>query len=178
MLVAGEGKHDALLALVGEAPGKEETLQGRPFVGKAGKNLDTFLAITQICRATLYITNVVKFRPVRVSEKGTTANRTPNAEEIALFRPWLIEELQAVAPRVIVTLGNTPLRALTSAKAPIGAVHAEPLECAAGTLFPLYHPASVIYNRALWPVYEEDLRKLKAYLEGMDDPTLSSRNPS
>jgi DNA polymerase len=165
LLVMGEGSKSAAVALVGEAPGKEETLQGRPFVGKAGKNLDEFLAMTGLVRGQIYITNVVKFRPVRVSSRGSTANRTPNAEEIALFRPWLIEELTELAPRIIVTLGNTPLRALTGSRETIGALHGKPYGDVLGaTLFPLYHPASVIYNRALRPVYEEDLRALKAQL--------------
>lgn len=163
LFVVGEGPSNARVALVGEAPGKDETLQGRPFVGKAGKNLDEFLDMTGLKRADLYITNVVKFRPVRVSDKGTTANRPPNAEEIALFKPWLLEELTTLCPDFIVTLGNTPLKALCGAKEVIGAAHGRVLsEVLGAKLFPLYHPASVIYNRSLRPVYEDDLQKLRA----------------
>ncbi len=165
LLVLGEGPASAKIALVGEAPGRDETLLGRPFVGKAGKNLDEFMGVAGLVREDLYITNAVKFRPVRVSEKGTTANRAPNAEEIALFKPWMLEELRALAPLAIVTLGNTPLRTLTGTKEAIGSVHGRPFGDVHGTpLFPLYHPASIIYNRELVPVYEEDLRSLKAYL--------------
>lgn len=159
----GEGPGDARVALIGEAPGREEALQGRPFVGKAGKNLDEFLASTGLRREELYITNAVKFRPTRVSAKGTTANRTPTTKEVALFRPWLIEELEALRPALLVTLGNTPLRALTGGKTAIGDAHGRVLcETLGARLFPLYHPASIIYNRALKPVYEDDLRVLQA----------------
>ena len=166
LLVPGEGPSGARVALVGEAPGKDETLQGRPFVGKAGKNLDEFIEMTGLTREALYITNVVKLRPVRVSAKGTTANRPPNSEEIALFKPWLIEELTLLSPDFIVTLGNTPLRALGGAKEVIGKAHGRVLGEALGAkLFPLYHPASIIYNRALRPVYEEDLSLLREALQ-------------
>lgn len=167
LLVPGEGPARAEIALVGEAPGKEETLQGRPFVGKAGKNLDEFLEMTGLRREDAYITNVVKFRPTRVSEKGTTSNRAPSAEEIALFRPWLMQELTALKPKFIVTLGNTPLRALSGGREVIGGVHGRILGDVLGAkLFPLYHPASILYNRALRPIYEEDLRALRGILQG------------
>ena len=163
ILVPGEGPQRARIALVGEAPGKDETLQQRPFVGKAGKNLDEFLEITELAREDIYITNVVKFRPIRVSAKGTSANRTPTAEEIALFKPWLEEELRLIKPAFIVTLGNVALRALTSSKSVIGNLHgrSHTERVLNAVLFPLYHPASVIYNRSLRPVYEQDLEQLK-----------------
>lgn len=168
ILVYGEGNIHARIALVGEAPGKEETLQQRPFVGKAGKNLDEFLSITGLRREDIYITNVVKFRPVRFSEKGTASNRTPTAEEITLFKPWLEEELTLIKPDIIVTLGNVPLRALTGSKVTIGEQHGKVYdkEILTTKLFALYHPASIIYNRSLRPVYEEDLQKLAELIAG------------
>lgn len=168
ILVNGDGPIKAKIALIGEAPGKEETMQQRPFVGKAGKNLDEFLQMTGLERDALYITNVVKFRPVRISAKGTAANRPPTAEEIALFLPWLKEEIERIGPKWIVTLGNVPLKALTGAKSAIGQLHgaAYPAPVWGAALFPLYHPASIIYNRSLRPIYEQDLAALKALLEG------------
>lgn len=174
VLVFGEGRSDhPAVMLIGEAPGEQETLQRRPFVGKAGKNLDGFLEVVGLQREELYITNVVKVRPTKTSEKGRLSNRPPNREELALFTPFLMEEIWLVQPRLIVTLGNTPLKALMGAKAVIGGVHGSlqhaavthEKQSAAFPIFPLYHPASIIYNRALQEVYQADLLALKALLE-------------
>ena len=88
-LVYGEGVKNAKLMMIGEAPGAREALLGRPFVGKAGKNLDEFLSISGIKREEIYITNTVKFRPTKLSPSGGIVNRPPSQEEIALFLPWL-----------------------------------------------------------------------------------------
>ena len=173
-LVTGEGDPRASLMLVGEAPGRQEEEQGRPFVGQAGKNLDEFLALVEMERGALYIANSVKFRPTKQGASGRLSNRTPARGEIARFNPWLAEEIACVRPLVIASLGNTALGAVMAAcgaegKPPvIGDVHGRPLPLSAGvTLFPLYHPASIIYRRELKPVYEQDVRALKAYLETM-----------
>ena len=174
VLVFGEGQSDhPAIMLIGEAPGEQETLQKRPFVGKAGKNLDGFLEVVGLRREELYISNVVKIRPTKVSEKGRVSNRPPNREELALFTPFLMEEILRVQPRLIVTLGNVPLKALMGGKAVIGSLHGEATratvahekQSAEFPLFPLYHPASIIYNRALQAVYQGDLEKLKKQLE-------------
>ncbi len=161
-LVFGEGPKNPKLMLIGEAPGEQESLMGRPFVGKAGKNLDHFLALVGLVRGEIYITNVVKFRPTKTGATGRLSNRPPTREEIALFRPWLMAEIARVNPGVIATLGNVPLQAVTDSRITIGEAHGR-LTVAGETgrpLFPLYHPASLIYNRALTPVYEQDVRAL------------------
>ena len=166
-IVPGEGcSEKPALALVGEAPGRDEERLGRPFVGKAGQNLDSFLAALELERGAIWITNVVKVRPTKTSAKGTVSNRPPNRAEKALFTPLLLDELREVSPRMIVTLGNTALQALMGPDALIGAYHGRLTACEAvgKPLFALYHPASIIYNRSLQAVYEEDLRKLKAQL--------------
>ena len=166
--VFGAGNPHAAVMLVGEAPGREEVEQGKPFVGKAGKNLDEFLQSIDLAREELYVTHAVKFRPVRVSQKGTVANRTPSAREVAAYRPYLLEEIRLIAPKVVVTLGNTPLRSvLGDPKLTIGEVHGKTIALKRATLFALYHPASIIYNRALAEVYREDLAALKAYLKSV-----------
>lgn len=162
-LVFGEGPSSTDLMLIGEAPGEQETLLGRPFVGKAGKNLDRFLELAQMRREEIYISNAVKLRPTKVGKTGRLSNRPPTKEEIALFRPWLMREIEMVRPRLIATLGNVPLLAVSNdRKLTIGAVHGR--EIPAGetglSLFALYHPASLIYNRSLESVYEEDVRAL------------------
>ena len=159
VLVFGEGPLHARLMLIGEAPGEQESLQGRPFVGKAGKNLDEFLALSGLNRAELYITNTVKYRPVRQSAAGNTVNRAPTQEEIRLGLPFLKREIALVAPEVIVTLGNVPLRALMGNGVVIGQVHGELAACEAGRVFPLYHPASIVYNPSLREVYERDVMR-------------------
>ena len=160
ILVFGEGRVPSRVALIGEAPGEQETLLGRPFVGKAGKNLDEFLALSGIDRGALYITNAVKFRPVKTSSAGNTVNRPPSQEEIRLFLPFLERELAIVSPEVIVTLGNVPLKALLGKQAVIGDAHGRWMDWSGRRLYPLYHPAAVIYNRALRPAYEDDVRRL------------------
>lgn len=177
VLVFGEGNADRpRLMLIGEAPGEQEVMQGRPFVGKAGKNLDAFLEAVHLKREDIYITNVVKIRPTKVSEKGRVGNRPPSKEEIGLFLPWLKEEISLVSPGLLVTLGNVALRSLLG-KGTIGEAHGRfhtvSLDTAEGKtreypLFALYHPASIIYNRALSQVYAQDLSVLdRALQEGI-----------
>ena len=166
LVVLGEGSENARLALVGEAPGEQEALKGKPFVGKAGRNLDEFLRATGLERSQLYITNVVKIRPTRVSEAGRIVNRPPTREEIALFLPWLKRELAAVKAPVVVTLGNVALKALAGKGYTIGEAHGKLLAAEDMRIFPLYHPASVLYNPRLKEVYEQDLRALRALQDG------------
>ena len=161
-LVFGEGPQKPKLMLIGEAPGEQETLQGRPFVGKAGQNLDHFLALAGLCREEIYISNAVKLRPTKTGKTGRLSNRPPTKDEIALFRPWLLREIAEVAPQMIATLGNVPLRAVTGRSLTIGEVHGQVIDAGETglPLFALYHPASLIYNRALSDVYERDVRAL------------------
>ena len=166
-LVLGEGKADSpALMLIGEAPGETEVLKRRPFVGKAGKNLNEFLELAQLKREDIFVTNVVKIRPVEKGPTGRTRNRAPNREELSLFTPWLLREIEAVRPAALATLGNVPLKALTDGKSTVGDTHGQWLASKAGIpLFALYHPASIIYRRALAPVYEEDVMTLAASLK-------------
>lgn len=157
LLVFGEGRVGAPVMMIGEAPGEQESLQGRPFVGKAGKNLDAFLEQAGMDRASLYVTNVVKFRPTRRSEAGRVVNRPPTQEEIKLFLPWLLKEIELVDPRYIITLGNVPLKALTGRGSVIGDMHGRFIEWQGRRLFAMYHPASVIYNPGLKAVYSRDI---------------------
>ena len=166
-LVFGEGPLHPKLMLIGEAPGEQETLMGRPFVGKAGKNLDRFLELAGMRLEEIYISNAVKIRPTKTGRTGRISNRPTTKEEIALFRPWLLREIDLVAPQMIATLGNVPLFAVTGDKRlTIGEAHGRVLEAGetGRRLFALYHPASLIYNRALEPVYEQDVRALAAWI--------------
>jgi DNA polymerase len=169
-MVYGDGSIDADIMLIGEAPGAEETRLLRPFVGKAGKNLDEFLEKIERKRCDIYISNVVKFRPFKVSSKGRLSNRPPKRQETELMLPLLLREIEAVAPKVVVTLGNVPLKAVSGQSSlVIGSCHARVMPAKAMShsfaLFALYHPASIIYNRALSEVYQQDLLALKSYLD-------------
>ena len=163
-MVPGEGPAHAKLMLIGEAPGEQESIEGRPFVGRAGKNLDRFLELAQLRREEIYITNAVKFRPTREGKREKPVNRTPTEKEIDLFRPLLWREIRMMQPELIVTLGNVPLRAVTGEKITVGEAHGHILKKTVEgiPLFALYHPASVIYNRSLLAVYEQDVRALGA----------------
>ena len=175
-LVFGEGCDQAPpLMLIGEAPGEQEARQGRPFVGKAGQNLSVFVQALGLQREALYITNVVKFRPKRISAAGRTVNRPPARQEIAFFTPWLYREIALVRPRALVTLGNVALHAFLPPERMIGDCHGRWLQADVPTadsdaapyaLIPLYHPASVIYNRALLSVYQTDLELLAQSFPG------------
>ena len=157
ILVFGEGDADADVMMIGEAPGEQETLQGRPFVGKAGKNLDAFLELAGIPRAALYVSNTVKFRPTRTSPAGRTVNRPPTQEEVRLFLPWLRREIELVNPRCVITLGNVPLKALMGRGAVIGEMHGRFASREGRRVYPMYHPASLIYNPGLRAVYRDDI---------------------
>lgn len=165
--VFGAGDRHAPVVLIGEAPGAEESRQGVPFVGKAGKQLDALLTLAGVPRGDVYITNTVKYRPVVRSERSIR-NRTPDKREVALALPLLRAELLEIRPRLIVTLGNTPLYAVLTLAGKesrtVGTLHGSSLpvqiDSLEAALFALYHPASGIYNPKLVSVMETDARIL------------------
>jgi DNA polymerase len=172
-LVFGAGGENSKIVLVGEAPGKNEIIKGKPFVGQAGKNLDEFIEILEIERDSLYITNVVKMRPFRINPKtGRESNRPPSKEEIKTFTGFIEAELGIIKPKLVVSLGNVALRCLFGDDSvTIGNFHGSPVDVVFGgiqiRLFPLYHPASVIYRPELRKSYLQDLHKLKGYIKTM-----------
>lgn len=172
--VFGSGCGNARMMLIGEAPGREETEQGAPFVGKAGKTLTAFLNAAGFSRNELFITNAVKYRPFKLNEKGGKSNRTPSRAEMLALRELLICEIALMSPRIVVTLGNSPLFSITG-RANIGDCHGVPERLSNGvTLFPLYHPASLIYNPGLAAAYEEDMASLRDYAARLFDEQCTS----
>ena len=174
-LVFGEGPLTPHLMLIGEAPGREEAAAGHPFVGKAGRQLNELLELAGIARGDVFVTNAVKFRPIKRGVRSV-ANRTPMAKELAAGEELLKSEIIAVRPRVIATLGNSPLASMariSGVAAPkIGEAHGQAMNVNIGgnniALFPLYHPASGIYNRELVETMRQDIVKLGQYIkEGM-----------
>lgn len=168
--VYGCGNERAQAILIGEAPGKDEVKNGRPFVGKAGAILEEILNATGIKREQLYITNVVKYRLMQKGNReGSFKNRPATKQEIEISLPWLQKEIEVIKPKLILTLGNVPLKALCminrSEVLEIGACHAEILKIKICdeemTHIPLYHPASQIYNRSLKAVFDNDFKIVK-----------------
>ncbi|NBI08315.1 uracil-DNA glycosylase [Senegalia massiliensis] len=170
-LVLGNGSVDSKIILIGEAPGKNEVEQRKPFVGAAGKYLNEFLEILKLDRKDIYITNVVKYRPTKKSKKtGRDINRTPIKEEINNFTDYLFEEISIIEPDLIVTLGNVPFKTiLENNSVTIGNYHGKKTnKTIMGKeyiVYPLYHPAAVIYNRSIKDDYINDLKNLKNILD-------------
>lgn len=170
--IIGDGPIPSEVLFVGEAPGKTEVEQGKPFIGMAGKTFEKYLNSIGLTRAKVRITNACFLRPITIkkSESGRTSisNRAPKQSEINLFKEILDDEIKLVNPKVIVTLGNVPLKRLTGFKV-IGECHGklhinEELKT---YIFPMYHPSSLIYNRneEFLKAYEEDWQGLKDALE-------------
>lgn len=171
MVVTGFGDCDAPVVLIGEAPGKDEVKFGRPFVGAAGKNLTELLSGGGIDRKDVFITNVVKYRMYRINEKtGNMVNRPVTRADLDNNLSYLMRELEILTPVLIVTLGNTALHAVCGKKSVISDVHGRVINSEKGDrrVFPLYHPASIIYNRSLKETYENDVKQLQKTLKLLD----------
>ncbi len=143
--------------LVGEGPGREEDLTGRPFMGRAGRLLDELLASVGLRRGDLYTTNVVKHRATMAAAPGR--DRAPAAAELAACAPWLAVQVHLIRPRIIVTLGRISLAAFLPA-ARIADVHGRPQQCGDLTILPLYHPAYALHSPAARPVLFRDIQAL------------------
>ena len=150
-LVPGVGPASASIVIVGEAPGAKEDAAGVPFVGAAGKFLDTLLAEAGIARDDVFITNVVKARP--------PGNRDPKADEVAHHLPWLEAQLEVIAPKLIVPLGRHALTRFAP-DAKITQAHGSVIERDGRTLFPMFHPAAALYNGGLRATLMDDARAL------------------
>lgn len=169
-IIFGHGNLNSPIILIGEAPGAKEVELGEPFVGQAGKYFDEFLKVLEINREDVYITNTVKYRPTNLNPKtGRLSNRTPTLKEIDSFRGYLYEEIHIINPKIIVTLGNTPLKGIFNKDLKIGQTHGNLMEKDIGDnlykVFPLYHPAAVIYRRELKEIYMRDLLALKEIIK-------------
>lgn len=168
-LVIGEGNLNAEVIFVGEAPGRNEDLQGRPFVGASGKVLDELLNGIGLKREDIYITNIVKYRPPN--------NRDPLPQEIAEFMPYLISQIEIISPSIIVPLGkhatNCFLPGVAMSEAHGQIYEGKYLNSSPEILgliekgiviIPQYHPAAIIYNRQLNAVVVEDFKTLEKQL--------------
>lgn len=159
-LVMGDGNPNAEIAFIGEAPGKNEDLQGLPFVGAAGKFLNEMLASIKMDRSDVYITNIVKYRPPN--------NRDPLPEEKKAFWPYLLHQLEAIDPSIIVTLGRHSMEYFLPDKK-ISQIHGEPKRITFGEkkliIVPLFHPAAALYNGGMRQTLMDDFEKLPKIIE-------------
>lgn len=147
---------------VGEAPGRQEDVRGEPFVGAAGRFLDDLLESAGLSRERVFITNVVKSRPVTDSLPGR--NRAPRPEEIAACTPWLEEQLRIIRPRLVVTLGRVALGYFLPGRK-ISQVHGRPVTLGGVTILPLYHPAMALYRRDWTALLRRDFRTIPRLLK-------------
>ncbi len=154
--VFGVGNPDARVLIVGEAPGKNEDLQGEPFVGAAGKYLDQLLAVAGLTREDVYIANVLKCRP--------PGNRDPRPEEIEECTPYLREQTRTISPEVIVTLGNFATKFILKTEVGITRLHGVAKQAGRFKVFPVYHPAAALYDPKKREALEEDFAHLGALL--------------
>jgi DNA polymerase len=164
-LVFGKGNPDAKIFFCGEAPGKNESIQGLPFVGAAGKNLDKLLEKVGLSMNDVYIANILKYRPPE--------NRNPLSEEIKAHTPWLLEQIKEMKPKVICSLGNYATKffvangnvdemnkqlGITQLHGKVRMMNFLGMEI---KLIPLFHPAAIIYNRSLLGEWEKDIEIVK-----------------
>lgn len=143
-VVFGEGNPDARLMIVGEGPGEEEDLQGRPFVGRSGQLLDKILEAAGIPRQSVYIANIVKCRPPQ--------NRVPEPLEAKTCTSlWLIRQIQLIQPQIIIPLGATALEFFAGEKLSITKARGKFFEWQGIRVFPMFHPAYLLRNPSRAP---------------------------
>jgi DNA polymerase len=154
-LVFGDGLPDSNIMIIGEAPGVEEEKQGKPFVGRAGKLLNATLELIGWQRSDFYISNIVKYRPQ--DEQGGTL--TPTPEEIEKFRPSIEKEIEVVNPKLIVVLGRIAMTGL-GIQGNISEQRGNVVEKDGRKILVVYHPAAILRNINLEPLFRGDLAKI------------------
>ncbi|MEE8126716.1 MAG: uracil-DNA glycosylase [Nitrospirales bacterium] len=179
-VVFGTGNPQAKIMFVGEAPGFYEDRQGEPFVGAAGKLLNELLQSIGLTRADIFIANVIKCRPPN--------NRDPLPDEIETCKPFLLQQIDLIKPKLVCTLGNFATQTLLERKVGITKVRGQVIRLANFVVFPLLHPAAALHQGNLRTPLKEDFQKLKNVLDQMEQtptlpnasapPTLSQSQPS
>jgi DNA polymerase len=166
-VVFGTGNPQADIMFVGEAPGFYEDRQGEPFVGAAGKLLTELLQSVGLSRADIFIANVIKCRPPN--------NRDPLPDEIDTCKPFLLQQIECIRPKLVCTLGNFATQTLLEKKVGITKVRGQVIQLPNFIVFPLLHPAAALHQGNLRGPLMEDFQKLKSVLDGMNQaPTLSN----
>ena len=157
-IVFGVGNPEADLMFVGEAPGRDEDIQGYPFVGRAGQLLTKIIEAIDLKREQVYIANVIKCRPPE--------NRNPEPDEVSACEPFLFGQIDIVKPKVIVALGTFAVRTLLQSDAPISRLRGRVYDYRGAKLVPTFHPAYLLRSpekkRETW----DDMKTVRALLRG------------
>lgn len=161
-LVFGDGNPDADLVFIGEAPGKNEDLQGKPFVGAAGKFLNEMLDTIGLKREDIYITNIVKYRPPE--------NRDPLPAEKDDFLPYLQAQIEVIQPKLVILLGRHSMNCFLPGLQ-ISKVHGQPKRFRGMVYLPLYHPAAALYNGGMRSILLDDFARIPIILEKISNNT-------
>jgi uracil-DNA glycosylase family 4 len=165
--VPSEGPENAKTMFIGEGPGRQEDLEGRPFVGRAGKFLDECLQSIGLHREQVFITNIVKCRPTEKAGNWVK-DRKPNTEEIAACKPYLDQQIELLRPEVICTLGDTArsqvFKRFGLEEDTIGHVHGRLFLGGSVRIVPLYHPAAALYDNSLRQIIMIDFQSLRRVL--------------
>ncbi|MDO9464588.1 MAG: uracil-DNA glycosylase [bacterium] len=156
-LVFGAGGEHAKLMFVGEAPGRDEDLQGEPFVGKAGQLLTKIINSIGLKRTDVYIANILKCRP--------PGNRNPEPYEIAMCQGYLLEQISIIKPKIICSLGKFASQTLLNNQQPISQLRGRFFEYRNAKLIPTFHPAYLLYNPNEKKLVWQDMKKIKAEYE-------------
>ncbi len=167
-LVFGDGNPEAQIVVIGEAPGKNEDLQGKPFVGASGKFLNEMLESIGLKREDIYITNIVKYRPPN--------NRDPSPDEKKAFLPYLQAQLEVIAPKVLVTLGKHSTNCFLP-DLQISKIHGQPKRIRISlkenddtlelVILPLYHPAAALYNGSMRQTLVDDFAQIPNIIQAI-----------
>ena len=166
--VPGDGPADAVIMFIGEAPGFHEDQQGIPFVGAAGRLLDELLEKSGIDRSSVFITNVIKFRP--------PGNRDPKVEEVEACKHFLDRQIELISPQVVVTLGRHSMaRAFPDEK--ISFVHGQARQVGEQIYVAMYHPAAALHQPSLRGIVESDFERLRNILDGKIQPDIFTPPP-
>ena len=161
-VVFGTGNPQATIMFVGEAPGFNEDRLGEPFVGAAGKLLNDLLQSAGLSRSEIYIANVIKCRPPN--------NRDPEPDEVETCKPFLMQQIKMIAPKLVCTLGNWATHTLLGRKVGITKIRGQAIPLEDFVIFPMLHPAAGLHQGGLLEPLREDFRKLKAYLDKANTP--------
>ena len=170
-VVFGVGNPQASIMFVGEGPGFHEDRQGEPFVGAAGKLLNELLESAGLSRREVYIANVIKCRPPN--------NRDPEPDEVETCKPFLLQQIQLIQPKLVCSLGNWATQTLLGKKVGITKVRGQAIPLTDFVIFPLFHPAAALHQGSLLQPLREDFKKLKEYLDrAASQPAAAVASPS
>jgi DNA polymerase len=159
-IVFGVGNVNADLMFVGEAPGRDEDIQGIPFVGRAGQKLTQIIEAIGLRREEVYIANVIKCRPPE--------NRNPEPDEVESCEPFLFRQIDTIKPKVIVALGTFAAKSLLKTTDPISRLRGRVYDYRGAKLVPTFHPAFLLRNPSCRREVWEDMKKVRAILNGED----------